>query len=149
METPKRLIVVTVALLALAAGSLAAPAMAAGKPAKQAEEQVKRGYRAAKRGYWQEALFRFERANALTPNEPRILNNIAVALEASGRFEEAVVAYESALAVAPNDRVLRQNYSRFKEFYEAQVAPPKPPAEQAAKPDEGPADTTEKEPDDE
>jgi tetratricopeptide (TPR) repeat protein len=125
-----------VALVALAAGSSVAPVLAADKPAKQAEEQVNRGYRAARRGYWQEALFRFERANALTPNEPRILNNIAVALEASGRFEEALVAYQSALAIAPNDRVLRQNYSRFREFYDAQVAPPKPAEDTPAKPAE-------------
>jgi Flp pilus assembly protein TadD len=140
--------VVGAALLAFAAGSVAAPAVAAGKPAKQAEDQVNRGYRAAKRGYWQEALFRFERANALTPDEPRILNNIAVALEASGRFEEAMAAYETALAVAPNDRVLRQNYSRFKEFYDAQVAPLKPAEEQAAKPEEGTESAPEAEPDD-
>lgn len=131
------------AALAFFAGALVEPAVAANKPQKEAEEQVKRGYRAAKRGYWQEALFRFERADGLTPNEPRILNNIAVALEASGRFEEALVAYETALAVAPNDRVLRQNYSRFKEFYESQVVPKKPEEADAAAP--APTDSTETE----
>jgi tetratricopeptide (TPR) repeat protein len=97
----------------------------AGNPqAKQAEQQMKWGYKAAKRGYWLEALDRFERANRLTPDQPRILNNIAVALEASGRFEEALLEYESALNLAPNDRVLRRNYSLFKEFYDTRVAPP-------------------------
>ena len=110
----------------------AGPALADSPAAKEAGEQVKRGYKAAKRGYWQEALFRFERANELTPKEPRILNNIAIALEASGRFEEAMVVYQTALAVAPNDRVVRENYSRFQEFYEAEVAGPRPePAEEA------------------
>jgi Flp pilus assembly protein TadD len=106
------------AALVLAAGPLLA-----GDPAKnEASDQMKWGFQAAKRGYWLEALDRFERANGLTPNQPRILNNIAVALEASGRFQDALAAYESALAVAPNDKVLRRNFSRFKEFYDAQVA---------------------------
>lgn len=104
----------------------------AGDPArKEASEQVKRGYKAAREGYWLEALYRFERADSLTPNQPRILNNIAVALEASGRFEEALVAYQTALEVAPNDRVLRRNFGQFKEFYDAQVAVAEPPADEA------------------
>jgi len=95
----------------------------AGDSAKnKASQQMTWGYKAAKAGYWLEALDRFERANALTPNQPRILNNIAVALEASGRFEEALLAYETGLGVAPNDRVLRRNFSRFREFYDSQVA---------------------------
>jgi Flp pilus assembly protein TadD len=113
--------------------SLAVPTVSwAGDPArKQASEQVKRGYQAAREGYWLEALYRFERADTLTPNQPRILNNIAVALEASGRFEEALVAYQTALEVAPNDRVLRRNFGQFKEFYDAQVAVAEPEGDEA------------------
>lgn len=121
METTKRRIVTSLAAAAMATLVAASTATAGDAAAKQASEQVERGYTAARNGYWQEALFRFERANALTPNQPRILNNIAVSLEASGRFEEALATYESALSVAPNDQVLRRNYSRFKEFYEAQL----------------------------
>ena len=145
MNTTKRPRAVALGLVALAAAITAAPALAADKPAKKAEEQVNRGYKAAKRGYWQEALFRFERADDLTPNDPRILNTIAVSLEASGRFEEALVAYEAALAVAPSNRVLRQNYSRFKEFYESQVKPSRSPEDQ---PPESGAGATESESDD-
>jgi Flp pilus assembly protein TadD len=121
LDTTKRRIVTSLAAAAVAALVAASTAAAGDAAAKQASEQVERGYTAARNGYWQEALFRFERANALTPNQPRILNNIAVSLEASGRFEEALATYESALSVAPNDQVLRRNYSRFKEFYEAQL----------------------------
>ena len=104
----------------------------AGDPAKgMASDQMKWGYQAARRGYWLEALNRFEKANDLTPGQPRILNNIAVALEASGRFEEALLAYETALAVAPNDRILRRNFSQFKEFYASQVAVEEAPVEDA------------------
>lgn len=121
LDIMKGRFVTSLAAVVLAALLVAPTAGAGDAAARQASEQVKRGYTAAKNGYWQEALFRFERADALTPNQPRILNNIAVSLEAAGRFEEALAAYESALSVAPNDKVLRRNYSRFKEFYEAQL----------------------------
>lgn len=125
-------IATSLAVAAMAMLVAVATATAGDAAAKQASEQVARGYTAAKDGYWQEALFRFERANALTPNQPRILNNIAVSLEAAGRFEEALAAYESGLGIAPNDRVLRRNYSRFKEFYEAQMkSAPDAPEEKA------------------
>ena len=121
MDTTRRRIALSCAALALAVLAAAPAATAGDAAAKQASEQIERGFSAARNGYWQEALFRFERANTLTPNQPRILNNIAVSLEAAGRFEEALATYESALAVAPNDQVLRRNYSRFKEFYESQM----------------------------
>ncbi len=62
------------------------------------------GYKAARRGYWQEALLRFEHANQLTPDRPRILNNIAVAQEANGLFEQALLTYQMGLV----DRSERQ-----------------------------------------
>jgi len=115
----------------------------AGDSAKnEASKQVKWGYKAAKAGYWLEALDRFERANELTPNQPRILNNIAVALEAAGRFEEALLAYETGLSVAPNDRVLRRNFSRFREFYDSQVQPPSAPDEADEQTGEEPSSDT-------
>jgi tetratricopeptide (TPR) repeat protein len=113
----------------------------AGDPAKnQASQQMKWGYKAAKQGYWLEALHRFERANELTPNQPRVINNIAVALEASGRFEEARLTYETGLSIAPNDRTLRRNFSRFMEFYSAQIAvetEEEAAADEGAKPEDG------------
>lgn len=130
-------------LIAAAVGCalvLGAGPVAAGDQAKgQAADQMKWGYQAAKRGYWLEALNRFEKANQLTPNQPRILNNIAVALEASGRFDEALVAYESALGVAPNDKVLRGNFARFREFYDTQVNP-KPETAKGEQGAKGPAE---------
>lgn len=110
---------VVAATLTLAPGTAAAAG-----PKEQAHEQMKFGVKAANRGYWLEALMRFEHANRMTPNDPHILNNIAVALEAAGRFEQALVAYQSALAVAPQDRTLQRNYKFFKEFYDENVAQP-------------------------
>ena len=90
--------------------------------AKQAKEELEFGYKAAKRGYWQEALERFEIADELTPNQPRILNNIAVALEANGRFDEARQVYQAGLALDPKNSALRKNFERFEEFFDAFVA---------------------------
>jgi tetratricopeptide (TPR) repeat protein len=96
----------------------------AGDPAsKRAKDQMKWGLEAARHGYWLEALNRFLRADRLVPNRSKVLNNIAVALEASGRFEDALSAYETALTVAPNDPVVRRNFTQFKEFYDSHVAP--------------------------
>jgi len=96
---------------------------------KEAREDMEWGFKAARRGYWQLALDRFESANELTPDQPRILNNIAVAQEASGFFEEALLTYQTGLAIAPNDKALRRNYMRFTEFYESFIAEPEEPDE--------------------
>ena len=143
-----RRIAIWIGTLVLAVLFSGGEALAKNPQAKQAEEEMEFGYKAARRGYWQEALERFELADELTPNQPRILNNIAVALEASGRFEEALVAYETALGVAPNDKVLRRNFARFKEFYDAQVNPMLgPTAEDQEKDGVVPLDETEEDDD--
>jgi tetratricopeptide (TPR) repeat protein len=111
---------VTALLLCLVMPATAA--MAKNPLAKQAEEEMEFGFKAARRGYWQEALERFELADELTPRQPRILNNIAVALEANGRFDEARTTYETALALDPSSSALRKNFDRFKEFYATHVA---------------------------
>jgi Flp pilus assembly protein TadD len=104
--------------------TLAGTVVAGDSPAKEAEAEMKWGYKAARRGYWQEALMRFESANELTPDQPRILNNIAVAQEANGLFEQALLTYQTGLTLAPNNDALRRNYGRFQEFYSNYVAPP-------------------------
>jgi Tfp pilus assembly protein PilF len=73
----------------------------------------------AERGLWSEALFRFERAHRLEPSSFRVLNNLAVAYEANGRFDEALATYRRALAIDPANRDLRRNYARFVEFYQS------------------------------
>ncbi len=110
---------------------LVAGAAEAGNPAaKEAAADMEWGYKAARRGYWQEALGRFQHANELTPDQPRILNNIAVAQEANGLYEEALLTYQEGLAIAPNNDALRRNYMRFQEFYATYIAPPEEGGEQ-------------------
>ena len=102
--------------------------------ARGAKGELKLGVKAAKRGYWQEALYRFERADTLKPQDPEILNNLAVALEGVGRYEDARVLYEKALKAAPNDRNLKRNKVFFDEFYTTYIAKPAP-GEEAKKGD--------------
>jgi tetratricopeptide (TPR) repeat protein len=82
-------------------------------------EQIDFGVDMARRGLWSEALFRFERAARMEPDSFRALNNLAVAYEANGRFEEALETYRRALRLQPANRDLRRNYARFAEFYQS------------------------------
>jgi len=90
-----------------------------------ASDEMKLGVKAAKRGYWQEALTRFQRADEKKPHNAEILNNMAVALEAVGRYDDAVRTYELAMAIDPNNRNLRRNMVFFNEFYDSYIEPEK------------------------
>lgn len=81
--------------------------------------QLSFGVDMARRGLWSEALFRFKQAERLSPGDPQILNNMAVAYEALGEFEKALDYYQRAIKADRNNKDLRRNYSRFIEFYRA------------------------------
>lgn len=119
--------------LAVAAGTLlAAAAFAADSDAAQAADQLKFGVRMAQRGLWSEALFRFEQAKQLAPSNAKVWNDLAVAYEAVGRFDDARAAYREAVRLAPADKDVKRNLSRFLEFYQGfkpqGTAPAKPDA---------------------
>ncbi len=123
MRKKKQLIEVG-ATLVLAAILSASAAFAGNPDAKEASAEMKWGFKAARQGYWQEALMRFEHANQLTPNQPRILNNVAVAQEANGLYEMALLTYQEGLSLDPNNNSLRRNFLRYQEFYANYIAPP-------------------------
>ena len=131
MRMKKELIKVGAALVLVAMISTGA-AFAGSPDAKEASAEMKWGFKAARRGYWQEALMRFEHANELTPGQARILNNVAVAQEANGLFEMALLTYQEGLSLAPNNSALRRNYMRFQEFYASYIAPPEEAANEGA-----------------
>jgi len=79
--------------------------------------QLDFGVEAARKGLWREALFRWEKAHKLSPNNPRILNNLAVASENTGDFKKAEAFYQEALRLQPGNRDIRQNYDLFSAFY--------------------------------
>lgn len=88
-------------------------ARAQGKPAK---EQVAFGIAVAQRGLWKEALYRWQRAVELNPSYAAAWNNLAIAYEHEGNFEEARKAYEKALSLDPKNLFIKQNYELFKEI---------------------------------
>ena len=73
------------------------------------------GVQVAQKGLWKEALFRFEKAVRSTPDDPKALNNLAVALEQAGEFGRARQTYERALELAPGNLHIQQNYDLFRE----------------------------------
>lgn len=85
--------------------------------AASAADQKAYGARMAERGFWREALFRFERASKLAPDDPEVLNNLAVACEAVGETARALAAYKRALELKPEDARIKRNYARFAEYY--------------------------------
>ena len=113
---PTRVRLVSLALLLflplLACGS------SHGSPAT-ADSQVRFGVDMARRGLWSEAFFRFQQAQRLEGGSPRLLNNLAVASEALGKFDQALGYYKQGLQQAPGDAELKANYDRFVSFYES------------------------------
>ena len=113
---------VVVVGLALISGACASST----KPAVRASAEMNEGVQGARRGYWQEALFRFQRARDLAPADGEVLNNLGVALEALGRYDDALATYKQALQARPKDTVIRKNYARFAEFYTSYAKGVKP-----------------------
>ncbi len=116
-------------LLIVAASALAAGCAGSAGGRSLAAAAVQEGLQAARRSYWQEAHFRFAAAHQLQPQHAGILNNLAVTLEALGRYDEALETYKKALALAPSNRSIRRNYARFAEFYTSFARGAKPKEE--------------------
>jgi Flp pilus assembly protein TadD len=95
---------------------LAAPAAALAADRSKAKEQVEFGIKVAQSGLWNEALYRWQRATELDPSYAAAWNNLAIAFEHEGRFEEAKQAYDKALQLDPKNLMIRQNYDLFKEI---------------------------------
>ena len=76
------------------------------------------GVEAAKKGLWREAEFRWQKARKLSPGSARILNNLAVAQETQGNFEEADRLYREALRLLPSNDDIQENYRLFTSFYD-------------------------------
>ena len=78
--------------------------------------QVDFGIKAAQRDLWKEALYRWKRAVEIDPTYAAAFNNLAIAYEHNGQFDEARVAYEKALELEPNNVLIKQNYDLFREI---------------------------------
>lgn len=117
---PGRTFVAPILVMATAISTLALVGCGGGRvEPTTSPAQLDFGVEMAQRGLWSEALFRFRQAERHNPGNARILNNMAVAYEALGQFEQALEYYQSAIKADPVNRDLKRNYSRFVEFYRA------------------------------
>lgn len=101
------------------------------------------GVEMARMNLWREAEFRFKRAVELNPSDAMAHNNLAVAMEANGDFDNALKEYREALRLDRTNSYIQKNYSRFTEFMsrnkKRQQRGNTPPPKAAAKTDEKPA----------
>ncbi len=119
--------------------------LAAGrKPPEKAQSQLDFGVQMGERGLWSEALFRFKQAYRRDPSNAKVLNNLAVAYEALGRFDLALDFYQKAIRADSSNKEMKRNYSRFVEFYRSfrpddqkvldEAGPQAPPSAPAGQP---------------
>jgi len=83
-----------------------------------AKEQVQFGISVAEKGLWTEATTRWEKAVEIDPTYAAAWNNLGIAYEHQGKFEDANKAYNKALQLEPDNNYVRQNYDLFREIYD-------------------------------
>lgn len=133
-------------LLLLAAVAVLSGCRSSGSDLSQAETQRRFGVRMAKMNLWREAMFRFQRATEMEPENAMARNNLAVAYEATGDFDAALREYREALRLDRSNEHIQKNYSRFVEFTQRskkrEAATPRSAAagETAAPPQTAPVD---------
>jgi Flp pilus assembly protein TadD len=88
------------------------------KSRSQSKKEVEFGIQVARQGLWKEAIFRWEKAVELDPENASARNNLGVAYEQNGDFEMAEQEYQRALELKPDSMYIRQNYELFREAYE-------------------------------
>lgn len=71
----------------------------------------------AERGNWREALYRWEQVNRDVPDNPKVLNNLAVAYEVLGRLEESHDFYARAVTRSGGDPEIAENSRRSARFW--------------------------------
>ena len=98
---------------------IVAAASLAGERGTSLKEEMKFGVEAAEHGLWREAIFRWEKFLKDHPDNPRLRNNLAVAYESLGQFEQAEAQYKEARRLDPDNKEIRDNYTAFQELYKS------------------------------
>lgn len=86
----------------------------------EARAQVDFGIELAQKQLWKEAEFRWEKAVELDPTYAAAWNNLGIAYEQQGKFDDAKKAYEKASSLDSKNTFIRQNFDMFMEIYERQ-----------------------------
>ncbi|MCJ7581878.1 MAG: tetratricopeptide repeat protein [Candidatus Aminicenantes bacterium] len=81
--------------------------------------QMQFGIQAAQKELWNEAIFRWEKVLEINPESGAAYNNLAVAYERNGEWDNAGKAYEAAMKFAPKNKYIQANYEKFKTRREA------------------------------
>ena len=97
---------------------LCATAFADSNQNKKSKQEVEFGIKVAQKGLWREAIYRWQKAVELNPDNASARNNLAVAYEQEGDFELAEQEYKRALDTDAENVYIRQNYELFREAYE-------------------------------
>ncbi len=106
-------------------------------PAPTLTDQIAFGIWAAEKDLWDEAIFRWKKVLDENPNSVAAHNNLAVAYEKRGLWEDARREYEIALKLAPQNSWLKSNFKKFENNL-------KPPEKEAESSQEKKADKREK-----
>ena len=111
-----------IGLLLIASSVLGASAPSRSEIARQ----IRFGADMARQGNWHEAIFRWQRALASDPQNPRLLNNLAVAHESLGAYDKAAEEYRAAAALPDAPGEIARNQEPFEKFYKRykEAAPP-------------------------
>jgi Flp pilus assembly protein TadD len=76
------------------------------------------GIQAARQDLWDEAIFRWKRVIQIQPDSAAAHNNLAVAYEKKGMWDEAEEEYKIALKLSPANKHIQSNYEKFKKHLE-------------------------------
>ena len=103
---------------ALVAAALAALLVAA-PSCSRAPDQIRFGVWASQNNLWDEAIFRWRKALQADPGSAAAHNNLGVAYEKKGLFEDALREYEAALKIESGNTFVKSNYQNCKENIQA------------------------------
>jgi len=107
-----RLLLALLACFVWLAGPLAAA------PKKGAKKTLAFAAEMAQVGSWHEASFRWKSLVAKEAGNAHLYNNLAVAAEALGNWDEAATSYEQALELEADNLFIQENHRRFSIFRE-------------------------------
>jgi len=77
-------------------------------------DQTRFGAWAAELDLWDEAIFRWKKVLTQDPRSVAAHNNLAVAYEKKGLWDDAQREYEAALSLDPDNPWVKSNYDRFR-----------------------------------
>src|SRR5215471_4060595 len=81
------------------------------------DELLRFGTQMARDGQWREAKFRWQEALRQRPDDPRLLNNLAVAEEVLGAHDAARERFARAVAVSGHDSRIARNAAQSALFW--------------------------------